>query len=898
MTFFIFNFKKKQEEQNSQKKKKKKMPNLFLLDTYDDKNSIFINALDEENRQHVIELTNPRRTLYCVMKNTVDSDQSALAIVKEQLVSVGADPCSPEISIYVKHVSFLHPIDRMVVDGHTIVQVIFYQTNCAMYDMFHLSSSSKGGGKMKHPMIDWVLGKNISAIEYLISACNLKGWFRFSPKDPPYRTAESRVYHRSASLSVVRGIEPQPAPPPSKPPMASFYWNMERQLGQVSGGPEARMTLNAMRDHLNEAPPAIMLVHDKESVPKELAHALAHTLVVDTYQFAKEFLPGKKDYTLGALVSNETTRSATKKTRAVEASINLVQLLFQISLTTGQPCSQALSKMGRIEWMLSKKFLESGCVPPDKPFSVDRVPYQAGMVLEPRKGIYTNPILYFDFMSLYPSICVENHICFSEDGRILPLLMKSLIETRRGLAERAKTCPATAIRRVCIKLLANAMYGCLASCYSRFYSIELAKRITSAGRQALVDAVGLIKSKFGLDTIYGDTDSLMVSTTRTDSASLARLAQRVVDAVNKHYVYMELQFEGVIDRLALFHKKCYACVKDGVFEIKGLDMVKRGYAPCGVAASNTVLKIMFDTMQEGTTPLAQMTEALGAIYEYTNTVLAPQLKKGVAPFRGDATSGRDTSSGGDVTDFVITTQLSKNPEQYESAAGLHYLHAISNHPQRVVFKKGDFVHYVMTTSHGPMLVDPRIQEVSSTYVLDTKWYTSHVLNMLDRLLSIYPAHKISSIFRTSASGGADYLSFLPPPLKLKGPSPKDVSHLKLRARLEIDCDACLDVSLYCGFAPLEQHLITREDDKRHTHVEAQEVLDALPPNLVACSACDEPYDLEAFMKALNERQRYAFLLSTDVHRACKQVACHHCQTIVWHTLKNAGHVSRFVSLFI
>src|SRR3989338_11652974 len=147
----------KNKKNKKKKKKKKKIPNLSLLDPNDDKNSIFISALDEENRQHVIELTTPRRTLYCVMKNTVDSDQSALAIVKEQLVSVGVDPCSPEVSIYVKHVSFLHPIDRMVVDGHTIVQVIFYQTNCAMYDMFHLSSSKGGerGGKMKHPMIDW-----------------------------------------------------------------------------------------------------------------------------------------------------------------------------------------------------------------------------------------------------------------------------------------------------------------------------------------------------------------------------------------------------------------------------------------------------------------------------------------------------------------------------------------------------------------------------------------------------------------------------------------------------------------------------------------------------------------------------------------------------------------------
>ena len=66
--------------------------------------------------------------------------------------------------------------------------------------------------------------------------------------------------------------------------------------------------------------------------------------------------------------------------------------------------------------------------------------YAGGLVLEPKKGLYTNIVLLLDFNSLYPSIIQEYNICFTTVQRPKDNSMPPLPEPAEDLAILPKAC--------------------------------------------------------------------------------------------------------------------------------------------------------------------------------------------------------------------------------------------------------------------------------------------------------------------------------------------------------------------------------------------------------------------------------------------------------------------------
>ena len=95
--------------------------------------------------------------------------------------------------------------------------------------------------------------------------------------------------------------------------------------------------------------------------------------------------------------------------------------------------------------------------------------------------------------------------------------------------------------------------------------------------------------------MYGDTDSVFVNTNVTDFAEALKISSEFKKAVNDRYKLLEIDLDGVFQRLLLLQKKKYAAVKveDGTrtsVEVKGLDMKRREYCALSKAVSQYVLE--------------------------------------------------------------------------------------------------------------------------------------------------------------------------------------------------------------------------------------------------------------------------------------------------------------------
>lgn len=88
--------------------------------------------------------------------------------------------------------------------------------------------------------------------------------------------------------------------------------------------------------------------------------------------------------------------------------------------------------------------------------------------------------------------------------------------------------------------------------------------------------------------MYGDTDSVFVNSNVTDLADALKISAQFKKAVNDRYKLLEIDLDGIFQRLLLLQKKKYAAIKvtDGTktsTEVKGLDMKRREY--CALSKS-------------------------------------------------------------------------------------------------------------------------------------------------------------------------------------------------------------------------------------------------------------------------------------------------------------------------
>jgi DNA polymerase, archaea type len=164
--------------------------------------------------------------------------------------------------------------------------------------------------------------------------------------------------------------------------------------------------------------------------------------------------------------------------------------------------------------------------------------YIGGSVLQPKKGFYHNLIIV-DVASLYPTMAVLHNISFdtvncqcckdNSESRVSTDITKDCkIEKeywicRQKVGAFPKNLKAfkeerlkqkrlsNQVKQLALKILINGGYGVFGNRYFKYYDLRVAELITAYGRYTL-SKMQEIAINMGFDIVYGDTDSLFLST--------------------------------------------------------------------------------------------------------------------------------------------------------------------------------------------------------------------------------------------------------------------------------------------------------------------------------------------------------------------------------------------------
>ncbi len=263
---------------------------------------------------------------------------------------------------------------------------------------------------------------------------------------------------------------------------------------------------------------------------------------------------------------------------------------------------------------------EKGFVLGDMPPIGNAEKYQGATVLSALRGFYDCPVAVLDFQSLYPSIMIDQNMCYStlvqgdcdlkdavsfpqEDGRsdhfaqhvkgILPMLLQKLLAERRSIKAKMKV-EKDPIRQMildydqrAVKVVCNSVYGFTGANPGRYPCHAIARNVTRRGRDMIAQTKKAIEEKYG-DTehpatvIYGDTDSVMIVFKGADIAKSFELGREAATYVTSLFgENVLLDMEKVYCPYFLINPKNYAGMKyekpgeKPKFDVKGLDSVRR-----------------------------------------------------------------------------------------------------------------------------------------------------------------------------------------------------------------------------------------------------------------------------------------------------------------------------------
>ncbi|MGA9843929.1 MAG: DNA polymerase domain-containing protein, partial [Nitrososphaeraceae archaeon] len=247
--------------------------------------------------------------------------------------------------------------------------------------------------------------------------------------------------------------------------------------------------------------------------------------------------------------------------------------------------------------------------------------YSGALVLEPEPKSYTTPIEIFDVKGLYPAVMILYNLsfetvcceCCKDDpaARVPQSIMDSInnslrtkikLRTLYEKEKRKETCwiciknkgviPKVLLKfkeqreyyrqngnepmSQALKVMMNSIYGLFGSDgIFAFQDYRVAELVTAFARLKLLEMKRLANEQFQMNIIYGDTDSIFVSTSIHTGGRDHHLADAFT-ASCKRNLGIDVDHQNTFVRSILLSKKHYiGILADGKVIIKGMEGKKR-----------------------------------------------------------------------------------------------------------------------------------------------------------------------------------------------------------------------------------------------------------------------------------------------------------------------------------
>lgn len=550
----------------------------------------------------------------------------------------------------------------------------------------------------------------------------------------------------------------------------------------------------------------------------------------------------------------------------------VLSLTRDIADITGHIWSHTLNgrRVEQIDYMLMHEFNRHNYVLPDKQYQRANQgaaashhktsAYEGATVLQPSIGLHraTLPaidsedgricglIAIMDFASMYPNIIIRNKLCLSNGTKsqpVLPPLLSALVTARADVRsfmrlEKDK-CKLAAfeVRQKALKLVCNSVYGCLGASWSIFCDKTLAARVTSIGRSMLATACDVVK-EHGHRVIYGDSDSLVVPTYTIEQKQAVEVVRKLVKGINtacdttdgspqekraktttgdgssvvNNVTTVGISLERLCGAMLILSKKKYATIGPDVQHdtprIKGIDIVRRDWCPLVCDAGRAIVTMLL--RDQSVADIAQVVKnTIGAIRK-TQPLFFPD-------------TGRPNIAY--LSQFLSVQCLRNDPSQYGPSATQFHVRAAKSALPRRVYKRGDFVQYIVCGS-GPSVtpIDPwsASSERLSSLAINREWYVTQQLRVITERVCSPALADVNGFIRSlfgladaaepAAAAMADYRLALSPSVDRRPPTSCDLANI------------ITHLSKF-DLAPL----ITRRRD---------EFASVMPPFLIPCTSCD------------------------------------------------------------